>query len=130
MSRPPIDQATVTDMVTSAAERAAERHPRFADVVRAELGDLHEQLQRTLRSVHTADSATTAPLPAGGWQDYVNTLDHGLSELQVEIDRSAERPETDDQQVRAALTLRCRALALLTRQQIEGQTAREASRGN
>lgn len=127
MSRPTIDQAAVTDTVTSAGERAAERTPRFADVVRAEPSDLHEQSPRT-RSVHTADSATTAPLPEGNRQDYVNALDRGSSGAQVEIDRSADRPQTGDEQVRAVLTLRCRASALLTRQQIEGETAGEASR--
>ena len=127
MYRSAIDQAMVTAMVTSAAERAAERHPRFADVVRAELALLHEQLQRASRSVSTGDAATSAPPSAEGWQDYVNALDRGLSELQVEIDRSAERPGADDMQVRAVMTLRCRALALLTCPQIGGGVEWEAS---
>ena len=95
--------------------------------MRAELALLDEQLQRASHSVYIGDAATSAPVSAEGWQDYVNALDRGLSELQVEIDRSAERPGADDMQVRAVMTLRCRALALLTCPQIGGGVEWEAS---
>ena len=101
----PVPGQQVSEALDAAAQRISQRHPRFSDVLHAELSGLGRRLRHAL-----GDGAAPG---AGGWQAYVVQLDRGLDELQVEIGRVAERSPDADERVRSAVALRCRALELL-----------------
>jgi hypothetical protein len=96
-----------------AAGSAARRHPRYSSLVHVELSGLMHHLRRAL-------TGTSAP-NTSAWSAYVTQLDHGLGELQIEMDEAAEQQDTvrepdvaPGERVRSVLRLRCRSLELLT----------------
>ena len=102
-STSPVPEQRVADAVTAAAQRASQRHPHLAGLLRDELDGLVRRLQ---------DAVGGGGSDAERWQAYVVQLDRGLDELQVELDRAVERSPAPEQ-VRPVLALRCRALELL-----------------